>query len=133
MNTTKGLAPRLLRLSSKIKSLLVLPVANMASAALSMRYDIKTGERKWRRYTIPTAGEKGVETWAGDSWKTGGGPAWVTGSYDPEQNLLYWATGNPSPDWNGDNRKGDNLYTNSVLALDPDTGDLKWHFQFTPA
>jgi alcohol dehydrogenase (cytochrome c) len=95
-------------------------------------YDIKTGERKWRRYTIPTAGEKGVETWAGDSWKTGGGPAWVTGSYDPEQNLLYWATGNPSPDWNGDNREGDNLYTNSVLALDPDSGDLKWHFQFTP-
>jgi alcohol dehydrogenase (cytochrome c) len=95
-------------------------------------YDIKTGERKWRRYTIPAAGEKGVETWAGDSWKTGGGPAWVTGSYDPEQNLLYWATGNPSPDWNGDSREGDNLYTNSVLALDPDTGDLKWYFQFTP-
>ncbi len=95
-------------------------------------YDVKTGERKWRRYTIPAAGEKGVETWAGDSWKNGGGPAWVTGSYDPEQNVLYWATGNPSPDWNGDAREGDNLYTNSVLALDPDTGDLKWHFQFTP-
>lgn len=95
-------------------------------------YDTKTGERKWRRYTIPAAGEKGVETWEGDSWKTGGGPAWVTGSYDSAQNLLYWATGNPSPDWNGDNRKGDNLYTNSVLALDPDTGELKWHFQFTP-
>ena len=95
-------------------------------------YDIKTGERKWRRYTIPAAGEKGVETWEGDSWKTGGGPAWVTGSYDPDQNLLYWATGNPSPDWNGDSRKGDNLYTNSVLALDPDNGNLKWYFQFTP-
>lgn len=95
-------------------------------------YDVKTGERKWRRYTIPAAGEKGVETWAGDSWKTGGGPAWVTGTYDPEQNVLYWATGNPSPDWNGDGREGDNLYSNSVLALDPDTGDLKWHFQFTP-
>lgn len=95
-------------------------------------YDIKTGERKWRRYTIPTAGEKGVETWAGDSWKTGGGPPWITGAYDPDQNILYWATGNPSPDWNGDSREGDNLYTNSMLALDPDTGDLKWHFQFTP-
>src|SRR5262245_25944155 len=95
-------------------------------------YDIKTGERKWRRYTIPAAGEKGVETWAGDSWKTGGGPAWVTGTYDPAQNVLFWATGNPSPDWNGESREGDNLYTNSVLALDPDTGDLKWHFQFTP-
>jgi alcohol dehydrogenase (cytochrome c) len=95
-------------------------------------YDAKTGERKWRRYTIPTAGEKGVETWAGDSWKTGGGPAWITGAYDQEQNVLYWATGNPSPDWNGESREGDNLYTNSVLALDPDTGDLKWYFQFTP-
>jgi alcohol dehydrogenase (cytochrome c) len=95
-------------------------------------YDVKTGERKWRRYTIPVAGEKGVETWAGDSWKNGGGPAWVTGSYDPEQNVLFWATGNPSPDWNGDGREGDNLYTNSVLALDPDSGELKWHFQFTP-
>ena len=95
-------------------------------------YDVKTGERKWRRYTIPAAEEKGVETWAGDSWKNGGGPAWVTGSYDVEQNVLFWATGNPSPDWNGDSREGDNLYTNSVLALDPDTGELKWHFQFTP-
>jgi len=95
-------------------------------------YGVKTGERKWRRYTIPAEGEKGIETWAGDSWKTGGGPAWVTGSYDPDQNVLYWATGNPSPDWNGDSREGDNLYTNSVLALDPDTGEVKWHFQFTP-
>lgn len=95
-------------------------------------YDVETGERKWRRYTIPAAGEPGVETWAGDSWKTGGGPAWVTGTYDPEQRVLYWTTGNPSPDWNGDSREGDNLYTNSVLALDPDTGGIKWHFQFTP-
>ncbi|MGE0822865.1 MAG: pyrroloquinoline quinone-dependent dehydrogenase [Candidatus Binatia bacterium] len=95
-------------------------------------YDVKTGERKWRTYTIPGEGEKGVETWEGDSWKIGGGPAWVTGTYDPEQDVLYWATGNPSPDWNGDNRKGDNLYTNSALALDPETGKIKWHFQFTP-
>jgi alcohol dehydrogenase (cytochrome c) len=95
-------------------------------------YDAKTGKRTWRRYTVPTAGEKGVETWEGDSWKVGGAPAWVTGSYDPEQDILYWATGNPSPDWNGDSRKGDNLYSNSVLALNPSTGDLKWYFQFTP-
>jgi alcohol dehydrogenase (cytochrome c) len=95
-------------------------------------YDAKTGKRTWRRYTVPTEGEKGVETWAGDSWKVGGAPAWVTGSYDPEQDILYWATGNPSPDWNGDSRKGDNLYSNSVLALNPATGDLKWYFQFTP-
>ena len=95
-------------------------------------YDIKTGARKWRRYTIPGEGEKGVETWTGDSWKNGGGPTWVTGSYDSEQNLLFWGTGNPSPDWNGDVRKGDNLYTDSVLALDPETGEIKWYFQFTP-
>jgi alcohol dehydrogenase (cytochrome c) len=95
-------------------------------------YDIKTGERRWRRYTVPAAGEPGVETWAGDSWKTGGGPTWVTGTYDPQTGLLYWPTGNPSPDWNGDSRKGDNLYTNSVLALDPKTGEMKWYFQYTP-
>jgi alcohol dehydrogenase (cytochrome c) len=95
-------------------------------------YDLKTGERKWRRYTVPVAGEKGVETWAGDSWKNGGGPAWVTGVYDSAQDVIFWATGNPSPDWNGDAREGDNLYTNSVLALDPATGEMKWYFQFTP-
>ncbi len=95
-------------------------------------YDVNTGERKWRHYTVPTAGEKGVETWAGDSWKTGGGPTWGTGVYDEAGKTLFWTTGNPSPDWNGDTREGDNLYTNSALALDPATGDLKWHFQFTP-
>ena len=95
-------------------------------------YDINTGERKWRRYTIPEAGEPGSETWAGDSWKHGGAPTWVTGSYDPDEDLLYWATGNTAPDWNGDVRKGDNLYADSVLALDPDTGEIKWYFQFTP-
>ncbi|MCS6925027.1 MAG: PQQ-dependent dehydrogenase, methanol/ethanol family [Candidatus Binatia bacterium] len=95
-------------------------------------YDIKTGERKWRRYTIPGEGEPGVETWAGDSWKNGGAPAWVTGVYDPDMDVLFWATGNPSPDWNGDNRAGDNLYSNSVLALNPENGEIKWYFQFTP-
>ncbi len=95
-------------------------------------YDLETGKRAWRRYTIPAAGEPGVETWAGDSWKTGGGPPWNTGTYDAKTNLVFWATGNPSPDWNGDSREGDNLYTNSVLALDSATGELKWYFQFTP-
>ena len=95
-------------------------------------YDLKTGQRKWRRYTVPDEGEPGAETWAGDSYKNGGGPAWVTGSYDADLDLVYWATGNPAPDWNGDGREGDNLYTNSVLALDPDTGDVRWYFQFTP-
>jgi len=95
-------------------------------------YAAQTGERRWRRYTIPVAGEPGVETWAGDSWKTGGGPPWNTGSFDPKSGLLYWPTGNPSPDWNGDSRQGDNLYSNSLLALDVKTGELKWHFQYTP-
>ncbi len=95
-------------------------------------YDVKTGARKWRTYTVPGAGEKGVETWAGDSWKYGGGPTWVTGSYDAEQDVLFWAAGNAAPDWNGDMRAGDNLYTDSVLAMNPDTGAIKWHFQFTP-
>ncbi len=95
-------------------------------------YDVKTGERKWRHYTVPVAGEPGVETWAGDSWKSGGGSTWVSGSYDVATDTLLWAVGNPSPDWNGDLREGDNLYTDSVLALDPKTGKRKWHFQFTP-
>ncbi len=95
-------------------------------------YDAKTGKRAWRFYTVPAPGEPGSETWKGDSWKTGGGPTWVTGSYDPELNLVYWGTGNASPDWNGDARPGDNLYTASVVALSLDTGKLKWHFQFSP-
>ena len=95
-------------------------------------YDAKTGNRLWRYYTIPGEGEFGNDTWGGDSWKTGGGPTWITGSYDPELNLLYWGVGNPGPDWNGDVRPGDNLYTNCVLAIDPDAGKLKWYFQFTP-
>ncbi len=96
-------------------------------------YDAKTGKRVWRRHTIPAPGEPGSETWGGkDSWKTGGGSTWLTGSYDPELHTLYWMVGNPGPDWNGDNRPGDNLYTCSVLALNPDDGSIKWHFQFTP-
>src|SRR5262249_25058535 len=95
-------------------------------------YDACTGKEVWRLYTIPGPGEPGHETWGGDSWRTGGAPIWMTGSYDPDLNVTYWGTGNPSPDWNGDLRPGDNLYSDSVVALDPDTGKLKWHFQFTP-
>jgi len=95
-------------------------------------YDAKTGKRAWRFYTIPGPGEPGHETWLSDAWKTGGGSTWVTGSYDPDLNLVYWGIGNPGPDWNPDSRPGDNLYTCSVVALDGDTGKLKWHFQFTP-
>jgi alcohol dehydrogenase (cytochrome c) len=96
-------------------------------------YDAKTGKLLWRTHTVPGPGEPGHDTWGGtDAWKTGGGSTWLTGSYDPELNLLYWPTGNPSPDYNGDVRPGDNLYTCSLLALDPETGKIKWHFQYTP-
>lgn len=95
-------------------------------------YEAETGKRAWRFYTIPAPGEPGNETWSGDSWKTGSAPAWLTGTYDPESNLVYWGIGNPGPDVYGEDRKGDNLYSNCVVALDADTGKLKWHFQFTP-
>ena len=95
-------------------------------------YDVATGELRWRHYTVPEEGEPGVETWAGDSYKTGGAPAWTSGAYDPDTHVVYWTTGNPAPDWNGDLRAGDNLYSNSLLAVDPDTGERLWHFQFTP-
>jgi alcohol dehydrogenase (cytochrome c) len=94
-------------------------------------YDAATGERKWRFYTVPGPGEPGHETWEGDSWKIGGAPAWITGSYDPVTNTTFWTTGNPSPSNRGEGRSGDNLYSNSLLALEPDTGKLKWFFQFT--
>jgi alcohol dehydrogenase (cytochrome c) len=96
-------------------------------------YDPNTGKELWRFNSIPTGPTApGHETWAGDSWKHGSGAVWVTGSYDPELNLIYWGIGNPGPDWSGETRAGDNLYTDSVVALDADTGQLKWHFQFTP-
>jgi len=95
-------------------------------------FDTRTGKEVWRFYTIPGPGERGHETWKGDAWKTGGGSIWLTPSYDPALNLTYWGVGNPGPDWNSDLRPGDNLYTDSVVALDADTGQLKWHFQFSP-
>jgi alcohol dehydrogenase (cytochrome c) len=96
-------------------------------------YDVHTGKELWRFNTTPGENEPGRETWPGDSWKHGGGSIWVTGSYDPQTNLTFWGTGNPNPGWNGDPRSpGDNLYCDSVVALDADTGELKWHYQFTP-
>ena len=91
--------------------------------------DPETGEEVWRTHTIPGPGEPGNETWPGDTWRTGGASIWITGSYDPELNLTYWGTGNPGP-WIGDQRPGDNLYTNSVVALDADTGELKGYHQY---
>jgi alcohol dehydrogenase (cytochrome c) len=97
-------------------------------------YDAASGEEVWRFYTIPAPGEPGHETWedGGDAWMHGGASVWLTGSYDPELNLTYWGIGNPGPDWNPAQRPGDNLYSDSVVALNPDTGELAWHFQFTP-
>ena len=95
-------------------------------------YDVKSGKEAWRFNTVPGPGEPGHDTWAGDSWQHGGASVWVTGSYDPELNLTYWGIGNPGPDWNGELRLGDNLYSDCVVALDADSGKLKWYFQFTP-
>jgi len=95
-------------------------------------FDVASGRRVWRFYTVPKPGEPGSDTWAGTAWERGGGATWVTGSYDPELDLVYWSTGNPSPDFDGDARPGDNLFTDSILALDPDSGALRWHYQMTP-
>jgi alcohol dehydrogenase (cytochrome c) len=97
-------------------------------------YDPATGKRIWRFNTVPGPGEPGSETWPAspEPIARGGGTTWVVGSYDPELNTLYWGTGNPNPDYYGDDRKGDNLYTCSLIAIDPDTGQLKWYYQFTP-
>jgi len=95
-------------------------------------YDAQTGQLAWRFYTIPGPGEPGNDTWAGDSWRTGGASVWVTGAYDPDHNLLYYGIGNPGPDYHSESRLGDNLYSDSIVALDADTGALRWHYQFTP-
>ena len=95
-------------------------------------YRPSTGERAWRFWTVPAPGEPGSETWGGKAIVHGCAATWLTGTYDPDARLLYWPTGNPCPDYNGTERKGDNLYSNSVVALDPDTGRLRWYFQFTP-
>jgi PQQ-dependent dehydrogenase (methanol/ethanol family) len=95
-------------------------------------YDAVTGKRLWRVQAIPQPGDPARQTWSGDSAEFGGGPTWMTGTYDPETDTIFWGTGNPSPDYDGSVRLGDNLYTDSVLALDPATGRIKWYFQFTP-
>jgi len=95
-------------------------------------FDGRTGQQRWRFNIIPGPGEKGHETWEGDSWQYGGGAAWMTGSYDPELDLIYWGTGNASSDFYGDHRKGDNLYTASIVALKAATGEIAWHFQTVP-
>ncbi len=95
-------------------------------------FDARTGQERWRFSTVPGPGEAGNETWAGDSWRKGGAGTWLTGSYDPDADVLYWGVGNPRPDFDASTRRGDNLYTDSVVALRGTTGRLLWHFQFTP-
>ena len=96
-------------------------------------WDPETGKHLWRRYTIPARGEKGNDTWPqnNNAWEIGGGSSWITGSYDPELDLMYWGIGNPAP-WASQSRDGDNLYTSSVLAMRPATGEIVWYYQFTP-
>ena len=95
-------------------------------------YKASTGEHAWRFWTMPAPGEPLSETWAGRAIEHGCVDSWLTGTYDPSTNLIYWPTGNPCPDFNGDERKGDNLYSSSVLALEPETGKLRWYYQFSP-
>jgi alcohol dehydrogenase (cytochrome c) len=118
-----------------VKNKVIIGVAggDFSSRGYIDAYDANSGERVWRFNTIPLPGEKGSESWPNvEVAARGGGGAWVTGSYDPALNLVYYGTGNPNPDYYGDDRKGDNLYTCSLLALDADTGKLRWHYQFTP-
>jgi alcohol dehydrogenase (cytochrome c) len=96
-------------------------------------YDARTGSLRWRFDTIPKPGEKGNDTWAGKSWRTGGVATWMPGSYDPDLDLIFWGTANPAPDYDTSSRAGDNLYSNSVVALHADSGRLAWYFQYTPA
>jgi alcohol dehydrogenase (cytochrome c) len=111
-------------------------IVGVAGAEFSIRgflegYDVATGKHLWRLYTVPAPGEKGIETWGGDSALTGGGSSWVTGSYDPELDLVYWGIGNPAP-WNPRARSGDNLFTNAIFAVRPKTGERVWYYQTTP-
>jgi alcohol dehydrogenase (cytochrome c) len=95
-------------------------------------YDVETGKEAWRFWTIPGPGEFGSSSWPGESYRLGGGTTWMPGTFDPELNTIFWGTSNPAPDFDGGPRPGDDLYTDCLLALDPDTGKLKWYFQFTP-
>src|SRR5262249_25543847 len=105
---------------------------DMGIRGIIAAFDAKTGKEAWRIHTIPAPGEPGNDSWSGDSWKEGGAAVWNAGAYDAATNLVFFGTGNPAPDWDGRSRLGDNLYSNSVLALDADTGKLKWYYQFTP-
>ena len=127
----------LLRHSEQVRDFAGRPVVSrgfvyaVSHSGVLQSMDIRTGQPKWHWNTIPAPGEPGHETWMGDSWKNGGGPVWVSGSYDPQLNLLYWGTSNPGP-WTANLRTGDNKWTASLLALNPDSGEIQWGFQYTP-
>jgi alcohol dehydrogenase (cytochrome c) len=127
-----GYASTVAPLVVKDKLIVGMAGGEFASRGFLDAYDPQDGRRLWRFYTIPSPGEPGGDTWPAGFYERGGGPTWVTGSYDPDLDLVYWGVGNPNPDFYGGDRPGDNLYTDSVIALDPDTGQLRWHFQFTP-
>ena len=130
--TDRGYSATAAPLVVKQKVIVGISGGEFASRGFLDAYDVATGERQWRFWTVPSPGEPGSETWPPDVWEHGGGPTWLTGTYDPDLNLLYWGTGNPSPPFDGGQRAGDNLYTNSLVALDADTGTLRWYYQFTP-
>lgn len=118
-----------------VKNMIIVGIAGAEFGAPGFidAYDAKTGKRLWRFNTVPKPGEKGNETWGGnESWRMGGASTWMTGTYDPDLDLLYWGVGNPVPDYDASGRPGDNLYSNCVLAMSPETGKLVWYFQFTP-
>jgi|HubBroStandDraft_6_1064221.scaffolds.fasta_scaffold83184_1 alcohol dehydrogenase (cytochrome c) len=119
-----------------VKDMIIVPGsgADIGGRCWLMAIDAKTGKVLWRTYSVPAPGEPGHETWADDhdAWKTGGGAFWYVGAYDPATNLMYWGTGQPTPMFDADYRPGDNLYTNSTLAIDADTGKIVWYFQYTP-
>lgn len=129
-----GYAATLAPLVVKDKVIVGISGGEYATRGFIDAYDPHTGNRVWRFHTIPDPGEPGSETWPDDPevLASGGGGTWMNGSYDPQLDLLYWGVGNPNPDYYGEVRPGDNLYSNSLLALDPDSGELRWHFQFTP-
>jgi len=115
-----------------VKDKVIVGVASSGRSCFVAALSADSGAEAWRVWTVPRKGEPGSETWGNFSLEQGGGPTWTTGSYDPALNLLYWPTGNPWPDFYGGDRPGDNLYTDSILALDADTGKMKWYFQFVP-
>jgi len=128
----KGYTATMAPLAIKDKILMGISGGELGIRGFIDAYDPKTGKRLWRFWTIPSKDEPGGDTWAADSWQRGGGATWMTGTYDPDLNTVYWGVGNPGPDLYGESRRGDNLYTASLVALDGDTGKLKWYFQFSP-